>query len=145
MASEMFLSLAVFLVILSSIYKNDIFIKIGIPFILIGITFTTKSVNQSESFFINLFFMLQMFLSLSLPEKLKNKAKKMKILPLAIFTSIIYFMNIFLDSKGIESSNTIKSTTSGTLKIEGDIYIIILILVLILFSSIIIKRDRKWN
>jgi hypothetical protein len=145
MASEMFLSLAVFLVILSFIYKNDNFIKIGIPFILIGITFTTESVNQTESFFITIFFILQMFLSLSLPEKLKIKAKKMKMLPLAIFTSGIYCMTIFLDSKVIESSNTVKSISSGSLKIEGDVYIIVLILLLILFSSIITKRDKKWN
>lgn len=145
MAEEMFLSLTVFLVILSFIYKLDNFIKIGIPLILIGITFTTDSVNQSESFFIAIFFILQIFLSLSQPEKLKAKASKLKFLPLALFTSCIFAMAIFLEYKKTDSTNSIKTISKAALEIEGDVYIVILLLVSTLFSSVITKRDKKWS
>jgi hypothetical protein len=145
MAPSLFFSIIIFITILTLVYKIDNFIKMGIPFLLIGLTFITESVNQSESFFITIFFILQIFLSLSLPEKIDSKIKALRILPVGILILSIYSMVIYLDIKKTELANSITSYVENTLKAEGDIYIILLLMVSVLFSSINTKRNRKWN
>ncbi len=145
MASSLYFGIVLFLVVLTFIYKLDNFIKMGIPFLLIGVTFITETVNQSETFFITIFFILQIFLSLSLPEKTKSKIKTFKIIPLAIFIMSIFSMIIYLDIKNVDSINSITNNIKNTLRAEGDIYIVLLLLVLVLFSSINTKKDRKWS
>lgn len=145
MTPMMFFSLVAFLLILTFIYKIDNFIKMGIPFILIGITFNTETVQQSESFFITIFFILQIFLSLSLPEKLETKIKFTKMLPISLFSIGVISLLIFQRSKNLEDENMITKIDKNIVEVGSDIYLLVLILVLILFSSAHSKRERKWN
>lgn len=145
MTPMMFFSLVAFLLILTFIYKIDNFIKMGIPFILIGITFNTETVQQSESFFITIFFILQIFLSLSLPEKLETKIKFSKMLPISLFSIGVISLLIFQRSKNLEDENMITKIDKNIVEVGSDIYLLVLILVLILFSSAHSKRERKWN
>lgn len=145
MAPTIFMLLIAFLILLSFYFKNDDFFKLGIPFILIGITFSTASVTQSESLFITIFFVLQIFLSLSLPEKIAEKAKLIKIAPLAILTLGILFIAGYMDGKNSISENSLIQSIENTLETGSDVYILLLILILILFSKVATKRDSKWS
>jgi hypothetical protein len=145
MTANVFLCLIVLLVVLSLYFKVDNFLKLGIPFILIGVTFSTDSVNQTESFFITIFFVLQIFLGLSLPEKYKTKLSLKRFLPFVALVVTVFSMSLYLNNKAEDNLNSVQSISQNNFLIESNVYLIILILILILFSSTSTKRDKKWN